>query len=95
MNMIDYSICQADVPTDNIMYMSEGDRGRSIASEEEEKAKRRGDSDVERATQSCRWEKGEGEHRCNRFLVSIFHVENWPVHPSGLIYEGRRPKKKP
>lgn len=27
-----------------------------------------------------------GEHRCNRFLVSIFHVENWPVHPGSLIY---------
>lgn len=35
MNMIDFSICQADVPADNIMYMSERDSGRFIASKEE------------------------------------------------------------
>lgn len=72
MNMIDFSICQADVLADNIMYMSETDSGRSIASQEDRKrdtgidTERRGDSDVdastfvrERASESCRWEKGE------------------------------------
>ena len=29
--MIDFPICHADVPADNIMYMSEGDSGRSMA----------------------------------------------------------------
>lgn len=54
--MIDFSICQADVPTDNVMYMSERDSGRSIAREEERKrdagvdTERRGDSDVDAST---------------------------------------------
>lgn len=52
----------------------------------------------ERGRASAHWRTGgraEREHRCNRFLVSIFHVGNWPVHPAVLIYEGRRLKKKP
>lgn len=56
MNMIDFSICQADVLADNIMYVSETDSGRSIASKEERKrdtgidGERRGDSDVDAST---------------------------------------------
>lgn len=34
------------------------------------------------ARERCRQQKREREHRCNRFLVSIFHVENWPLHPA-------------
>lgn len=72
-----------------------------MASEEEQKRERRGDSDVDASTSVRKSDRelqiGESrrEHRCNRFLVSIFHVENWLVHPSSLIYEGRRLKKKP
>lgn len=72
------------------------------AEEKESHGESRADRDVDAST-SAQGERQraaanggvKGEHRCNRFLVSIFHVENWPVHPSGLIYEGRRLQKKP
>lgn len=50
--MIDFPICQADVPADNIMYMSERNSGRSMASEEETQShiESRADSDVDAST---------------------------------------------
>lgn len=81
--------------------MAPEDEGKAVAGMDRG---RRGESDIDASTfarkerqraADGRRRGGGGEHRCNRFLVSIFHVENWLVHPSGLIYEGRRLKKKP
>lgn len=81
MNMIDFPICQADVPADNIMYMSERDSGRSMASEAEwgerdvdMDAEKRADSDVDAST-FVRRSDGEpqiGEVRENTGVIDFW-----------------------
>lgn len=78
--MIDFPICQADVPVDNIMYMSERDSGRSMASEAVRKrdmgidTEGRGDSDVDASAFARRSDRElqMGEGRKNTGVIDFW-----------------------